>query len=455
MGACAKVFPDASRLICRWHIQRNVMKHRKGAFTDEDWKNFLSFWGTLIESPSKPIYEYHLRNMRKRLVECKRSIFKYVYDNWLKDYKEMFVFVWTDKRRNFGNRTTNRVESQHANLKRYVLDRSSLDRVVGCVRDIVETQFGEIRKTFRESIEKTMNHHKHPMFQHLLGKVSHTALDLLPGEAIRKLDVLERFHSSCGCQMWHSCGLPCACRIEKYMCEERPIQLEDIDVFWRKLNFQSCKLIDDDVDVVEELNIVRQQLESHPPAQQKSLMSKIKAVLTPKKSTKKPPVVQQNTRGRPTTKQVQQRLDEASRINEELRRSSFGDANMCFEGSRQSKYDKPRHSSYVPSQASQQSVIRSQKPKASLSRSKSSKKKETRDDHGFPLIIGDEYVGIIERFKSAIPPVFHPYVSFIRDAMSDGHCGFRSVVVGLGMDQSSWGLIRRDLVQEMDQNESI
>ncbi|KAM0048893.1 putative FHY3/FAR1 family protein [Helianthus debilis subsp. tardiflorus] len=327
------------------------------------------------------------------------GVFKYVYDNWLKDYKEMFVFAWTDKRRNFGNRTTNRVESQHANLKRYVEDRTSLDRVVGCVRDIVETQFGEIRKTFRESIEKTMKHHKHPMFQHLLGKVSHKALDLLHGEAIRKLDVLERFNSSCGCQMWHSCGLPCACRIEKYMREERPIQLEDIDVFWRKLNFQSCKLIDDSLDVVEELDIVRQQLQSHPPAQQKSLLSKIKAVLTPTKSTKKPPVVQQNTRGRPTIKQVQERLDEASRIDEELRRSSFGDANTCFEGSRQSKYDKPRHSSYVPSQASQQSVIRSQKPKATLSRSKSSKKKETRDDYGFPLIIGDEYVGIIERFK--------------------------------------------------------
>ncbi|XP_035841548.1 uncharacterized protein LOC110900200 [Helianthus annuus] len=422
MGACAKVFPDASRLLCRWHIQQNVMKYCKGAFTDDDWKKFMSFWGTLIESPSIPIYDYHLRNMRKRLVECKRSrVFKYVYDNWLKDYKEMFVFAWTDKRRNFGNCTTNRVESQHANLKRYVEDRSSLDRIVGCVRDIVETQFGEIRKTFRESIEKTMKHHKHPMFQHLLGKVSHKALDLLHGEAIRRLDVLERFNSSRGCQMWHSCGLPCACRIEKYMREERPIQLEDIDVFWRKLNFQSCKLIDDSLDVVEELDVVRQQLQSHPPAQQKSLLSKIKAVLTPTKSTKKPPVVQQNTRGRPTTKQVQERLDEASRIDEELRRSSFGDANTCFEGSRQSKYDKPRHSSYVPSQASQQSVIRSQKPKATLSRSKSSKKKETRDDHGFPLIIGDEYVGIIERFKSDIPPVFHPYVSCIRDVMPDGH----------------------------------
>ncbi|XP_022020098.1 protein FAR-RED IMPAIRED RESPONSE 1-like [Helianthus annuus] len=93
MGAYANVFPNASRLLCRWHIQQNVMKHCKAAFTEEDCDKFLSFWGTLIESPSIPIYEYHLRNLRKRLVECKRSIFNYVYDNWLKDYKEMFAFA--------------------------------------------------------------------------------------------------------------------------------------------------------------------------------------------------------------------------------------------------------------------------------------------------------------------------------------------------------------------------
>ncbi|XP_022024054.1 uncharacterized protein LOC110924344 [Helianthus annuus] len=39
--------------------------------------------------------------------------------------------------------------------------------------------------------------------------------------------------------------------------------------------------------------------------------------------------------------------------------------------------------------------------------------------------------------------------------MPDRHCGFRSLAVGLCMDQCSWGLIRRDLVQEMDQNEPI
>ncbi|KAJ0827926.1 putative MULE transposase domain, FHY3/FAR1 family [Helianthus annuus] len=73
MNACAKVFPNASRYLFRFHIQQNICKHYKSDTTEEEWQKFLSFWGTLCESPSVPIYEYHLHNLQKRLVECKRS----------------------------------------------------------------------------------------------------------------------------------------------------------------------------------------------------------------------------------------------------------------------------------------------------------------------------------------------------------------------------------------------
>ncbi|XP_035838030.1 uncharacterized protein LOC118485722 [Helianthus annuus] len=167
-------------------------------------------------------------------------VFNYVYKNWLKDYKEMFVCVWTNKCRNFGQHTTNRVESQHANLKRYVTRGSSLERIARCVIDIIETQYGEIQKSFTDSIEKTMNHHKNLLLDNLRGKVSHTALDLLEGELTRKLEVLQKLNPSCGCHMWLSYGLPCAFRLENY--KQRKIQLDDVDVFWRKFDLLPCKL---------------------------------------------------------------------------------------------------------------------------------------------------------------------------------------------------------------------
>uniref|UniRef100_A0A251TBQ8 Protein FAR1-RELATED SEQUENCE n=1 Tax=Helianthus annuus TaxID=4232 RepID=A0A251TBQ8_HELAN len=56
-----------------------------------------------------------------RLVNDGRSdVLDYLYDVWLKDYKEKFVSAWTNTVPNFGQHTTNRVESQHSKFKRYI-----------------------------------------------------------------------------------------------------------------------------------------------------------------------------------------------------------------------------------------------------------------------------------------------------------------------------------------------
>ncbi|KAF5822950.1 putative MULE transposase domain, FHY3/FAR1 family [Helianthus annuus] len=217
INACSKVFPNATRLLCQFHIEQNIVRQCKKGFDKQDWGKFKTYWRRVCESTSEPMYKYNLEKMYNRLVVANReSVYDYVYENWLKDYKEMFVYAWTDKCRNFGQRTTNRVESQHANLKRYITRGSSLVRIARCVIDIVETQYDEIQKSFTESIEKTMNHHRHPLFDNLRGKVSHEALDLLAKELMRKLEVLRKLNASCGCHMWLSCGLPCACRLENY-----------------------------------------------------------------------------------------------------------------------------------------------------------------------------------------------------------------------------------------------
>ncbi|KAF5755561.1 putative MULE transposase domain, FHY3/FAR1 family [Helianthus annuus] len=455
INACSKVFPNAKRLLCHFHIQQNIARKCKSGFDKEDWGKFMSYWRTLCESSSEAMYKYNLEKMYNRLVVANReSVYDYVYENWLKDYKDMFVYAWTDKCRNFGQRTTNRVESQHANLKRYITRGSSLERIARCIIDIVETQYDEIQKSFTESIEKTMNHHRHRMLDNLRGKVSHEALDLLEKELLRKMDVLRKLIASCGCHMWLSKGLPCACRLENYTRTGRIIQLDEIDVFWRKLDLLPCKLVDEEVDIVAELNNVRQHLEAQSPVQQKSMLSKIKAVFTPKSSTKKPPIVQQNTRGRPTSKKVQERLDEAARLDQAARYSSCGEDSNVITASPKHRYDLPRHSSYVPSEGSRGtgSFVKSEKPKMQPNSSTSSKKKETRDDKVFPLIKGDEHLLCIKRFKNQIPSEFRSYISRIQDVTPDGHCGYRSVAVGLGFTEHAWPNIRRDLLLEIDHN---
>lgn len=136
--------------------------------------------------------------------------------NWLKPYRDMFVNAWTNQTPNFGQRTTNRVESQHSNLKRYLrTSHNTLATLVGFVDKMVQSQEENMNHGFETSLIKTMNHHKIPIFYDLLGKVSHKALDFLVEERDRIQTMLQR-NISCQHQLWSSCGLPCACRILKY-----------------------------------------------------------------------------------------------------------------------------------------------------------------------------------------------------------------------------------------------
>ncbi|KAJ0716304.1 hypothetical protein HanPI659440_Chr13g0511151 [Helianthus annuus] len=61
----------------------------------------------------------------------------------------------------------------------------------------------------------------------------------------------------------------------------------------------------------------------------------------------------------------------------------------------------------------------------------------------------------IRNYASQIPKVIHPYIVRIKDVKPDGHCGFRSVAVGLGVKQNSYLMIRKQLLKELRMNESL
>ena len=119
---------------------------------------------------------------------------------------------------NFHQTTTNRVEGMHALVKCYLSgNRNSLAKIVRSVDSMVDKQYTEIKKELESSIRKVMNHHKaQPLLRNLLGKVSLHCLDLLELEIQRVQNALRRYGTSCGCQLFSSCGLPCACRLERY-----------------------------------------------------------------------------------------------------------------------------------------------------------------------------------------------------------------------------------------------
>ncbi|XP_021980399.1 uncharacterized protein LOC110876537 [Helianthus annuus] len=426
MNACDKVFPKASKLLCRWHISQNILKHTKAKFaTAEEWKIFKLSWSRLCNSPTERLYNYNFERLFTRLTDDHRSgVLNYLYTVWLLPYKEKFVSAWTNTSPNFGQHTTNRVESQHAKFKRYLKGpNSSLHRLVWLVDKVVESQRIQINLTFQDSRSLKMGDHMISFFDNLRGNVSLKALDLLLVEK-KKIRTLLAVGGTCGHVLFTSCGLPCACQMEWWENTNCKIPLAAVDKFWTKLDFNAEELKEGDNNLREEMDRVMQQLKAQPPIVLKSMLSKIKKVVNPSMTDHQSPEVQQDTRGRPTSKAQQKKKEEVAR-----RKDTRSEA----KGKSQKKDED------------------AQKPAVQRSRSKKNKAKKTVEiiDEDFPLLVGDRYKNMIDRFKDWLPSMYRRYITHMEDAQPDGNCGFRSVAMGLGLDQNAWMWVRQELLDEM------
>ncbi|XP_076940453.1 protein FAR-RED ELONGATED HYPOCOTYL 3-like [Bidens hawaiensis] len=193
MNACNVVFPDAAKLLCKWHISQNIKKHCKQRFG--------------------------------------RGVFDYVNANWLVKYKEMFVSAWTDQVLHFRNSTTNRVESAHALLKKHLLTmKSTLENFVGVNDQIMKLQQKTIKGTFEDIRNKKMNDHDIPLFKELRGNVSILTLEIFVKELNRMNKIIEHGYG-CGCHIRTSCSLPCACMLSNYLTAYETIPLDSTDIF--------------------------------------------------------------------------------------------------------------------------------------------------------------------------------------------------------------------------------
>jgi hypothetical protein len=162
------------------------------------------------------------------------------------------------------------------------------------------------------------------------------------------------------------------------------------------------------------------------------MVSKVVSMIFPSNSTIKPPKVQHDTRGRPTTKQKDQRDTDkgkallagvvSQRIVDQGRRS-------CYAGSSQTEHEA------APTR---------------LPRSRSTVVTEDGIP-GFPPML-DEAVIDVMRFQEWIPRMFHQFVARLMDIPADGHCGYAAVAVGLGYGPQAHYYIRQQLLEELDRN---
>ncbi|CAH1415144.1 unnamed protein product [Lactuca virosa] len=275
------------------------------------------------------------------------NVLNYLDEVWLNKYKEMFVLVWIDQHLNFGQRTTNRVESAHSNLKKY-LDgtNSSLDKFIGCLDRFVRSQLPSIHDSLEKNRIVRKREHDLPCFRLLWGSVSHEAFDKLVGE-LYWLSENQIDSSNCGCKLQHNCGLPCACMLSIYLNSGEYIPLDSIDIFWRKLDLsESSSVANEDIHCEDDLEMIKEKFYQQSIAGKKSMIRKLRDIFLPSKTRIKEPAIQKNTRGRPNLKKQQQKRVDST--NQAPRRRSYSTTSK-YDGLNSTWMNKEpeRHSSYV------------------------------------------------------------------------------------------------------------
>ncbi|KAI3833961.1 hypothetical protein MKX03_035426 [Papaver bracteatum] len=132
----AEVFPEATNLICAFHIKTNVCSNFKTSMnkdTPKDLEKIKEDWHALWISESYAMYNVNLNCVERSWGKMYPKWISYVKTQWLAR-KEEFVCAWTNPIKHFINRMTNHVEGEHSILKRFL--KCSIGNFFKCWQDM-------------------------------------------------------------------------------------------------------------------------------------------------------------------------------------------------------------------------------------------------------------------------------------------------------------------------------
>nr|XP_043624058.1 uncharacterized protein LOC122595696 [Erigeron canadensis] len=306
-----------------------------------------------------------------------------------------------------------RVESQHAKLKIY-MDKNakcSLDRLLGCIDEIVKSQLTLIKESLENS--RVVRIHKHNLryFKLLRGFVSNEALKKVLEDRKRWKD----HKGDCDCRLRTAYGLPC-----------QYITLDSIDIFWRKLDLSPSSTQKDDVSCDDVLQHFKENYNKQSKVGKKSWLRKLMNIFSPDTTDIREPRVQNKTRGQPKKSQQKKRTEFCSTrfscstmpdfvepIKEPAKQSTFE-----FDLNKEPNIDLNE----VPYEFQGPHML---------------------DLNKAPLKCGSNLM-------DDIPQVFHPYITNIQNVFGDENCGYRALAVCLGLNEDNfYEYIRQQMREEL------
>ena len=241
MNTVANVLPESYAMNCYFHVQKNVKarcildcKYSLGKNNGKEMKHgdvvkkIMRARKIIVKSPTQELYANALVEFQDVCSDF--SIFLTYAKATLDEVKEKIVRAWIDHVLHLGCKTTNRVESAHALVKKYL--NNSVGDLGICwekIHDMLVMQLTAIQTSFGQSC--TVLEHRFKtvtLYSGLGGYVSRYALGNISLEEERCRGTLCMDKEICGCVQRTSYGLPCACFIATKIHDDKPILLDEI-----------------------------------------------------------------------------------------------------------------------------------------------------------------------------------------------------------------------------------
>ena len=119
MAALNSVFPNTANLLCRWHVEKNILSYTKKHFQkQEDFDLFMKEWKLLINMNEEEKFDSEWSNMKDKY-QSSPLVINYLEGTWL-PHKKKLVSAWTNSHLHLGHLVTSRVEGQHSAVKSWI-----------------------------------------------------------------------------------------------------------------------------------------------------------------------------------------------------------------------------------------------------------------------------------------------------------------------------------------------
>ncbi|XP_058198188.1 uncharacterized protein LOC131313728 [Rhododendron vialii] len=292
LGAIEICFSLAHHILCIWHINQCAMK-KCSPMLGTRWDEFSEAWQLLIHSSTPMSLQQRWNAMCGNFEQYSNAI-QYLWDIWLGPYKERFVAAYINQFIHLGSNSSQRAESAHARLKRYLGDTmSSLQTSFQKIEKMLTSQFGDIQGSFQKSLNIPRHIYLHEgIYSEIRGRISLQAMDLIHKQAQRT----DNKAGLCFCKIKRTHGLPCFHDIAIYRSVDRPIPLSSIHRHWSTLSMHAQRHTNEGArsdraaQLIERLN----EMDSNS---RESMMDRFLDMADPSRCTVRPPSYNTEHRG--------------------------------------------------------------------------------------------------------------------------------------------------------------